>query len=244
MRDDDGEIEAMIGPHNMGMQDRDIWSHTHRMYFIGENSINYPWFMTRDFPTNSLSEQNKERLLKYIKKEQWTLDWNRCDTVKYTIIRLLFPCCADASHRATRRKHYKDAADKLYRSFDDSDWDNITDRTLRFSTDESARLGYVDFLDYRKNKENYKGPQLPCTLLLAGNGTMDSPYKLNFLDDPVAKSLVYLDKETLKAKLPPFLQNLNTLLDKLDFFKFNRQTMKDLNDVVEWIDIGNRILFN
>lgn len=81
-------------------------------------------------------------------------------------------------------------------------------------------------------------------MLLAGNGTMDSPYKLNFLDDPVAKSLVYLDKDSLKTKLPPFLQNLNTLLDKLDFFKFNRQTMKDLNDVVEWIDIGNRILFN
>jgi hypothetical protein len=43
------------------------------------------------------------------------------------------------------------------------------------------------------------------TLLLAGNGTMESPYRLNFLDDPLAKSLVYLDKETMKVKLPPFL---------------------------------------
>jgi hypothetical protein len=67
--DDDGELESMIGPSNMGMKDRDIWSHTHRMYFIGENSINYPWFMTRDFPTSALSEQNKERLLRFIKKE-------------------------------------------------------------------------------------------------------------------------------------------------------------------------------
>lgn len=64
------------------------------------------------------------------------------------------------------------------------------------------------------------------------------------MDDPLAKSLVYLDKATLKNRLPPFLQNLNTLLDKLNFFKFNRQTMKDLNDVVEWIDIGNRTMFN
>jgi len=73
---------------------------------------------------------------------------------------------------------------------------------------------------------------------------MESPYRLNFLDDPLAKSLVYLDKETMKVKLPPFLQNLNTLLDKLDFFKFNRQTMKDLNDVVEWIALGNRTIFS
>lgn len=81
------------------------------------------------------------------------------------------------------------------------------------------------------------------TLLLAGNGTLNTPYKLNFLDDPLAKSLVYLNSSTLKAKLPPFFENLNTLLDKLCFFKFNRQTSKDLSDIIDWIEIGNRTLF-
>lgn len=60
------------------------------------------------------------------------------------------------------------------------------------------------------------------TLLLAGNGTLSSPYNLPFLTDPLAKSLVYLNKKQLELKLPPFLQNLNTLLDKLCFYKFNR----------------------
>jgi hypothetical protein len=63
------EIEIMLGPQTLKMKDCDIWSHTHRMYLIGENSINYPWFMPRDFPTDSLSEQGKKSLLKYIKSE-------------------------------------------------------------------------------------------------------------------------------------------------------------------------------
>jgi hypothetical protein len=53
------EDTGMVGPATLHMRDGDIWSHTHRMYMIGENSISYPWFMTRDFPTNALSEQGK-----------------------------------------------------------------------------------------------------------------------------------------------------------------------------------------
>jgi len=244
INDDDDDKETMVGPSSMHMRDSDIWSHVHRMYLIGENSINYPWFLTRDFPTNALSEQGKERLLKYIKKEQYTLDWTRCESIKYVLMKIFFPYFAEPYHRSIRRQHFRNAASKLYSAFDVSDWEDVTGRTLRISADGGSRLGYVDFLDYRRNKSNFKGPQLPMTLLLSGNGTMGTPYQLDFLNDPLAKSLIYLDKNLLKNKLPPFFQNLNTLLDKLDFFKFNRQTMKDLNDIVEWIDIGNRTLFN
>jgi len=34
------------------------------------------------------------------------------------------------------------------------------------------------------------------------------------------------------------------LLAKLSFFKFNRTTMHDLNEIIEWIDMGNKALFN
>jgi len=60
------------------------------------------------------------------------------------------------------------------------------------------------------------------TLMLAGNGTLSTPYSVNFLEDGLAKSLVYLNKELLSYKLPEFFENLNTLLDKLCFHKFNR----------------------
>lgn len=58
--------------------------------------------------------------------------------------------------------------------------------------------------------------------MLAGSGTFNSPYYLNFEDDSLAKSVVYFHKETLKPKLPLFFENLNTLLGKMSFYKFNR----------------------
>ena len=80
--------------------------------------------------------------------------------------------------------------------------------------------------------------------MLAGNGTLATPYRVDFLGDPLAKSLLYLDKERLQKRLPAFFENLNSLLDKLCFYKFNRQTMKDLAEVIEWIELGNKALFN
>lgn len=79
--------------------------------------------------------------------------------------------------------------------------------------------------------------------MLAGNGTLSTPYRVNFTDDPLAKSLIFLNKALLQKKLPSFFENLNSLLDKVCFYKFNRQTMKDLSDVIEWIELGNKTLF-
>jgi hypothetical protein len=79
--------------------------------------------------------------------------------------------------------------------------------------------------------------------MLAGNGTLSTPYSVNFVNDSLAKSLIYLNKDKLQKKLPPFFENLNSLLDKLCFYKFNRQTMKDLSDVIDWIELGNKTLF-
>lgn len=93
--------------------------------------------------------------MKYIKKEQWTLDWTKFETIQYAVVRVLFPCLGDALHRSIRRQHFRRAADKLYRAFDVSDWEDITGRTVRLSNDEGSRLGYLDFLDYRKNKSNF-----------------------------------------------------------------------------------------
>jgi len=82
------------------------------------------------------------------------------------------------------------------------------------------------------------------SLLFAGNGSFDTPYYLNYMDDPLAKSLVYLNAEVLKKKLPIFFENLNTLLAKLSFYKFNRMTMRDLDEIIEWVEMGNKSLFN
>ena len=86
-------------------------------------------------------------------------------------------------------------------------WDERSSRTLRVSSSTTDnQLAYIDFLNYEKSKSEYVGPQLPLTLLLAGSGTFNSPFYLNFEDDALAKSIVYFHKATLKSKLPLFFE--------------------------------------
>ena len=85
---------------------------------------------------------------------------------------------------------------------------------------------------------------MPITLLLAGRGTFNCPYYLNFENDSLAKSIVYFHKLTLKDQLPLFFENLNTLLGKLSFYKFIGQSTRDLSEIIEWIELGNKTLFN
>lgn len=90
------------------MRDSDIWSHAFRMYLIGENSISYPWYMPKDFPTDALAEIPKDRFLYFIKKEQWTMDWTTCQRQVYYFFRVLMPYMADYIHRSMRRKHFRE----------------------------------------------------------------------------------------------------------------------------------------
>jgi len=81
-------------------------------------------------------------------------------------------------------------------------------------------------------------------LVLAGSGTFNSPYYCNFEEDALAKSIVYFNKATLKDPLPLWFENLNTLLSKTSFFKMTGQVSKDLAEVIDWIEMGNKTLFN
>ena len=66
MSDDSDQI---LGKGALHMRDSDIWSHSHRMYLIGENSPNFPWYMPKDFPNNILNEDNMEKLMGLIKRD-------------------------------------------------------------------------------------------------------------------------------------------------------------------------------
>jgi hypothetical protein len=214
------------------------------MYLIGENSKHFPWYIAKDFPTNALSEGNKERLLNLIKNDQWTLDWSTVAKQTTNFMRLFFPYLSDWTARAFRRRHFNQISDKIYHAYDPSFWEDQGGKTIRFATaSQDYQLAYIDFLDKSKTHREYRGPQLPMCLMLDGNGTFDTPYSINFENDAFAKSLVYLNKDILKSKLPLFFTNLNTLLAKLSFYKFNRQSMRDLDEIIDWVDMGNKSLF-
>ena len=56
-------------------------------------------------------------------------------------------------------------------------------------------------------------------ILLAGAGTFNNPYNLDYVEDVLAKSLVLIKFDFFKDKLPVFLENFNTQLSKLSFYK-------------------------
>lgn len=56
-------------------------------------------------------------------------------------------------------------------------------------------------------------------ILLSGSGTFNNPYNLDYTHDVFAKSLVLIKFDFFKDKLPVFLENFNTQLSKLSFYK-------------------------
>jgi len=216
------DSEELVGRRSLKMQDSEIWSHTHRMYLIGDNSIYFPWYIPKDFPNVALNAENKEKFLTFVRTRQVILDWSDLQKELYYVLRIVFPPMADFVHRRYRTAHFHALQDGLFESFDSDFW-KTEPKTMRASTAVAdAHLAYIDFLDKSKSKNEYLSPKLPMTLLLTGGGTFNSPYQLDFEGDPYAKSLVCFNRDQLKKTLPLFFENLNTLLSKLSFYKLNR----------------------
>ena len=105
------------------MQDSDIWGHTHRMYLIGENSINFPWYIPKDFPEVALEKTQKQSLMEFIKNKQQVLDWTELQKDTYVAARIFFPPAASCLHYMFRRRHFKALQDTIFEAFDPSFWD-------------------------------------------------------------------------------------------------------------------------
>ena len=83
-------------------------------------------------------------------------------------------------------------------------------------------------MDFSRTKENWLGVKLPMPILLSGSGTYNHPYKLDFEEDAYVKSMPLIKMEFFKENLPIFLENFNSQLNKLSFYKLEVQVMRDL----------------
>jgi len=117
------ESEELVGRRNLKMNDSDIWSHSHRMYLIGENSISFPWYIPKDFPSKALDPAHKERFLRYLKMKQLVLDWSETQKNSYLFFRIFYPPLASTIHKAMRTRHFNALQDGIYESFDTGFWD-------------------------------------------------------------------------------------------------------------------------
>jgi len=179
---------------DFGLIDQCIWSHTHRMYLIGSNSIRFPWYIAKDFPRDALAKQNREKFVNFIENYNSTLRWNVWERWTFYLVKFFYFPMSKPIHAYIRRQKFNALKIALYRTFPPQFWgDKDDNKTLRLgcSKDDDC-LAYIDFLDFSKTKANWLGLKLPMPVLLAGAGTFNHPYKVDYQNDTYAKSIVLI----------------------------------------------------
>ena len=84
-----------------------IWSHTHRMYLIGTNSISHPWIIPKDFPVDALSEVHKDRLTMFIDSYNTNLQWTFLETYSFWTISVLYYALSKPYHTYIRERKFQ-----------------------------------------------------------------------------------------------------------------------------------------
>ena len=165
------------------------------MYFAGTNSIAHPWIIPKDFPADALSDPDREKLLTFIENYNKSLEWDCCEQFLFYFISLLYYPCSKRYHRRLRRQKFNRLQVALYRAFPPQFWsDNGNNLTIRLGcSKDDYQLAYIDFLDFNRAKETWPGLKLPMPILLAGNGSANHPYRVDFVDDAYVKSLVLIN---------------------------------------------------
>lgn len=87
------------------------------MYFIGFNSIRYPWFIPKDFPRDALKKQDRDKLVAFIDETNDLLKYKLWEKVVFVTVKLLYPPFAKRAHMILRKKKFEFLQQSLYRHF-------------------------------------------------------------------------------------------------------------------------------
>lgn len=110
-------MRGRTSKEDFGMNDDCIWSHTHRMYLIGSNTIKFPFFIPKDFPRDALKRQDREKLLRFIDDENVKLQYTWLESLSFLGVFLLYPPVANMYHQHMRKKKFLMLQDDLYHYF-------------------------------------------------------------------------------------------------------------------------------
>jgi hypothetical protein len=103
---DFSSIRGQIELDDLSMGDAAVWSHSHRMYLIGSNSISFPWFIPKDFPKDALSRQDRESFLTFIDEVNPMLKYSTGERWLFYFLRFIMPPAADAYHLSVRKAKF------------------------------------------------------------------------------------------------------------------------------------------
>lgn len=116
-------------------------------------------------------------------------------------------------------------------------------KTVKLTFSKDHCLGYIDFLDLTRERDDYTGPELPLTFMWSGTGSYLYPYNINIYD-PLLRSVVKLFHDTsTQEQISKFYKNLNMLANRISFHDFSNTTFRCISEVLEAIHKANTKIF-
>ena len=178
----DDSLKDRPDESDFSLNDKTIWSHTYRMYLIGQNNDYFPWMIPKDFPKDALSKQDRDKFLKFIDAYNLNFQPSYVDVLLNKMIKVVYPPVAHYFNHKLREKRFTDFQTQLFRFFPPQFWSDKGDnKSMRLGcSPHDYSLAYIDFLDFSKTRENWLGVKLPMNILLAGSGTFNHPYQVNY----------------------------------------------------------------
>jgi len=120
--------------------------------------------------------------------------WTKWEIFVYYLFCILYPPLVPYYLKKQRKSHYHRFKQAFINEADRLEfWRLMEDKLnieLRFTSSDDYSIAYVDFIDIKKTKDSYEGPNLPMTFILQGDGSFSYPYQLN-PHEPLLKSISY-----------------------------------------------------
>lgn len=111
------KYNTMVNEAAFELKDFNIWSHVHRMYLIGQNSINFPWIIPKDFPVDALEREDRNKLINFIQTKQSPYAWQPDQKTRFSVLKALFPVFAKDFHSRIRKEHFSQLQNVLFWHF-------------------------------------------------------------------------------------------------------------------------------
>ena len=114
------------------------------------------------------------------------------------LIQFFYPAFSPRFERTVRKMIYKRYKNLFindiaqFEFFKEGEGQTFID--IKFTCSSDYTLAFIDFIDTKKDKGLYNGPQLPLTLIVSGNGLFATPFNVQ-IRDPLVKSVAYLFEE-------------------------------------------------
>jgi hypothetical protein len=195
-------------------------AHTHRMYLAGSNSPQSPWIVPLYFPQEALDEHDAKKFEDFANDVNADLEYSTLEALLLFVVKWTLRPVYSLLFSKLQERKLTLLKTKLFRFYPPQFWRNKgSNRSMRLSTPvNDLTTAYIDFIDFSKShKEDYMGVKLPLEVLCAGDGSYERPFYLDFVADPLLMQLVFIKFSYFKDKLPIFLENFNSQLQKLSF---------------------------